>query len=74
MVAWRDCAYLANIDRQKVIWANDMGAQQNQELIDYFKDRQVWLVEPNKIPPQISPYPTSMTALDNVPQVEATRP
>jgi len=57
---------LANIDRQKVIWANDMGAQQNQELIDHFKDRQVWLVEPDKIPPQISPYPTK--------QVEATRP
>ena len=65
---------LADIDRQRVIWANDMGAQRNQELIDYFKDRQVWLVEPDKIPPQISAYPTNMTALDNVPQVEATRP
>jgi hypothetical protein len=65
---------LADIDRQKVIWANDLGAQPNQELIDYFKDRQVWLVEPAKTPPQISPYPTNMRAIDNVPQVEATRP
>jgi hypothetical protein len=48
---------LADIDRQKVVWANDMGTRRNQELMNYFKDRQVWLVEPNKIPPQISPYP-----------------
>ena len=53
---------LADIDRQKVIWANDMGPQQNRELIDYFKARQVWLVEPDKIPPQISPYPTKQGA------------
>ncbi len=48
---------LADIDRQKVVWANDMGTRRNQELMNYFKDRQVWLVEPSKIPPQISPYP-----------------
>lgn len=58
---------LADIDRQKVIWASDMGSQQNQELIDYFKDRHVWLVEPVKIPPQVSPYQT-------IEQVQTTRP
>jgi hypothetical protein len=31
----------ADIDGSKVVWANDMGPQQNQELIDYFKDRRV---------------------------------
>jgi len=50
-------ANLADIDSQKVIWANDLGPKQNQELIEYFKDRKVWLVEPDKTPPQISPYP-----------------
>jgi hypothetical protein len=34
-----------------------MGGERNQELIGYFKDRHVWLVEPDKIPPQVSPYP-----------------
>jgi hypothetical protein len=58
---------LADIDHQKIVWANDMGSQQNQELIDYFKDRRVWLVEPANTPPQISSYPT-------LPQVETTRP
>jgi len=47
---------LADIDRQKVIWAHDMGAE-NEELIRYYKDRTVWLVEPDKNPPQVSPYP-----------------
>jgi hypothetical protein len=48
---------LADINNQKLIWANDMGPVQNQELIDYFKDRKVWLVEPDKTTTQISPYP-----------------
>jgi hypothetical protein len=46
----------ADIDGSKVVWANDMGLRQNQELIDYFKDRKVWLVEPDAIPAKISAY------------------
>jgi hypothetical protein len=47
---------LADIDSQKVVWARDMGPE-NEELIRYYKDRHVWLVEPDKTPPLISPYP-----------------
>lgn len=46
----------ADIDGSKVVWANDMGPEKNQELIQYFKDRQVWLVEPDLIPARVSPY------------------
>jgi hypothetical protein len=46
----------ADIDGSKVAWANDMGPQQNQELIDYFRDRKVWLVEPDVIPTKLSDY------------------
>ena len=46
----------ADIDGSKVVWANDMGPDKNRELIDYFKNRQVWLVEPDKIPARVSPY------------------
>ena len=37
----------ADIDRAKIVWAHDMGAARNQELINYFKDRQVWLLQPD---------------------------
>ena len=47
----------ADIDNSKVIWARDLGAAGNLELIHYYKDRTVWLVEPDAIPARISPYP-----------------
>jgi len=47
----------ADIDRAKVIWARDMGAAKNAELINYFKDRHVWLLEPDEDPPRLSRYP-----------------
>jgi hypothetical protein len=46
----------ADIDHSKVVWARDMGPDQNQELIRYYNDRQVWLVEPDEIPPKVEPY------------------
>jgi hypothetical protein len=32
----------ADIDRSKVVWARDMGAEQNAKLLAYYRDRQVW--------------------------------
>jgi hypothetical protein len=46
----------ADIDGSKLVWANDMDSQQNQELIEYFRDRRVWLVEPDAIPARVSEY------------------
>ena len=46
----------ADIDRSKVVWARDMGADQNSELIRYFKDRRVWVVEPDLAVPKLAPY------------------
>jgi hypothetical protein len=46
----------ADIDKAKVVWAADMGVARNQELIDYFRDRQVWLAEPDRDPAQWEPY------------------
>jgi len=45
----------ADIDGSKVLWARDLG-KQNAELIQYFKDRQVWLVEPDYRPAKLSKY------------------
>lgn len=46
----------ADIDNQKVVWARDMGPERNQELLDYYKDRHVWLLEPDKSPLKLSAY------------------
>jgi len=47
----------ADIDASKVVWAREMSAANNRDLLRYFHDRQVWLVEPDFTPPRVSPYP-----------------
>ncbi len=47
----------ASIDTSKVVWAHDMGEAGNRELLEYFKDRRVWLIEPDIEPPKLSRYP-----------------
>ena len=49
----------ADIDAAKVAWARDMGDSDNQELLNYFKDRQVWRVNADASPPQLEPYEPS---------------
>ncbi len=46
-----------DIDSSKVIWAREMDAAENLELIRYYPGRRVWLVQPDRQPPEISPYP-----------------
>jgi hypothetical protein len=46
----------ADIDAAKIVWARDMGAAGNEELIKYFKDRRVWLLEADAHPPKLSQY------------------
>jgi len=46
----------ADIDHQKVVWTRDMGAEKNEELLRYFKDRRVWLLEADEIPAKLAAY------------------
>jgi hypothetical protein len=46
----------ADIDGSKVVWARDMGTAKNHELVDYYKDRKVWLVEPDEKPVRVTIY------------------
>jgi hypothetical protein len=65
----------ADIDNSKVIWAREMAPMQNLELTNYFKDRKVWLVEPDLSPPGVSPYPLANPELNSpAPQSSADRP
>ena len=49
----------ANIDGSRIIWARDMDAVSNQELIRFYGDRDVWLVQPDADRGRLSPYPNS---------------
>jgi hypothetical protein len=46
----------AGIDQAAVVWAQEMTPEQNRELLEYFKDRQCWLVQADAEPPRLLPY------------------
>ena len=46
----------ADIDRSQTIWANDLGAEENQKLLNYYPNRKAWLLEPDVHPPALTPY------------------
>jgi hypothetical protein len=46
----------AEIDAAKVLWARELDADQNAALLDYFQDRQAWLVEPDTDNTELIPY------------------
>lgn len=47
----------ADIDAAGIVWAREMDAAKNRELIDYFKGRRIWLLEADENPPRLSAYP-----------------
>jgi hypothetical protein len=46
----------ADPDHAKIVWARDMSAQQNEEIFRYYKNRRVWLLEADAVPPKLAPY------------------
>lgn len=46
----------ADIDAARVVWANDLGADENQKLIRYYPDRKPWLLKPDTHPPVLEFY------------------
>jgi hypothetical protein len=55
----------AEIDAAKVLWARELGEQQNARLFAYFKDRQVWLVTPDDDNTKLIPYQPQSSAVDS---------
>ena len=49
----------ADIDGAKVVWAREMGPQADRELLDYFNDRRVLLLQADQLPRHLTPYPGS---------------
>jgi hypothetical protein len=46
----------ADIDRSRIVWARELDPQQNDKLFTYFKDRQIWLFEPDRNSQTLTPY------------------
>jgi len=45
-----------DIDNSKVIWAREMDAAQDADLIRYYNDRKVWLLHPDNEPATLTTY------------------
>jgi hypothetical protein len=56
----------ADIDGSKVVWARDMAAAKNEELIQYFKDRHAWLLEPDEKPLKLIAYQCASSPCANM--------
>ena len=54
----------ADIDGAQVVWARELDALQNRELLAYFSDRKAWLlqVDADGSPPQFTPYPVDASS------------
>lgn len=46
----------ADIEHARIIWARDMGENANRQLIARYGNRSVWVVEPDEVPPRLTPY------------------
>jgi len=59
----------ADIDHAKLVWARDMGEHDNEGLLQYFKNRKVWIVDPDTSPIRLEPPPLPSAPGDAISEV-----
>jgi hypothetical protein len=47
----------ADVDASQIVWAREMTPEQDRPFIQYFRDRKVWLLEPDQTPPKLTALP-----------------
>ena len=52
----------AEIDAARVVWAREIPGRDLKPLLDYYRDRRIWLIDADTHPPQLKPYPSDATA------------
>jgi hypothetical protein len=52
----------ADIDGGKVVWAREIPGQDLTPLLRYFRDRKVWIVKADLVPPRLEQYPSESPA------------
>jgi len=48
-----------DLNHSRIIWAHDMGAAENQELINLYPNRRVWMVDKDDVVDRLVPYSQS---------------
>lgn len=46
----------ADIDASDIVWAREMSGSKRNELINYFSDRKIWILDADANPPAIRPF------------------
>ena len=46
----------ADVNRAKIVWAREVPGQDLTPLLAYFRDRRVWVVEADRLPPRLEEY------------------
>ena len=55
---------VSDIESGPVVWAREMNPAQDAEIVRYFADRKVWLLEADATPPRLTEYTTGRTAAE----------
>ncbi len=53
----------ADIDKSTIVWAHDLGAEENENLRRYYPERTAWLLQPDVHPPSLARYIQPQIAL-----------